>query len=210
MKLSDFPKRSVTIIRTVVVQSLHKRGNRNPTSSQIESECASIPDAFDAVASGSKSNPAIVIDHSGGLLQRARSFRRAGDWYLSCVFYALWVEHRLNFWVSELAVRRGISEEEIEFIIRDTQHRAKASWLLRVLGAPELPKRHRMAVLQLMDRRNSFVHYKWRRYRPREVEEFAALVRTLEATVKYFRRYEAEIFGIVSARKARKILSQVR
>lgn len=210
MKFERLDPRRAEIARTVAVASLHERGVRTPTRAQIDEECQSVVEAIEASLGEGVSDAILVLDYTPGLLRRARMLRREGQVLLACVFYAMWTEHKLNQWVAFLARRRGTPSDEIDAIVRETQHRAKASWLLRLLGAPQLSKVHRARIQNVMDKRNAFVHYKWRQHRERELQQWNEVVGEFERTVKYMTRYEAKHIGIIGERKARKIAGAAR
>ncbi len=197
------------LVRTIAIRALHEKGNRKPTRAELDTECEGVLQGLDATLEGRDSSYAVVLDHTQALLRRAREYRRRNQPYLACVFYALWAEHKINQWIASLAQQRQLADSDVEAMIRDTQHRAKLTWLLRVLGAPEVAKSHRAVIQQLMEHRNAFVHYKWRKHKLRERQQLLIFVNAFEHTVRYFCRYEARAFGIITNRKAAQLLARM-
>lgn len=209
MQFSELSPDLAQSIRVIAVKGLHARGIRAPTLAQVAASCEEIVAVLEATEAGRDHPHGIVIDHTDVLLRLARQFQRNGEPNVACVFYALWVEHKLNMWLASLARARRWVEGDVEAMIRDTQHRAKVTWLLRSFGAPEVLKRHRDAIQQVMDRRNGFVHYKWRKHKKSDARELASFLEGFEVTVRYLRRYEAKAFGIIGHRKAKYMLSRI-
>jgi hypothetical protein len=121
---------------------------------EIHSEFARIaealPDDFD-----------VVIDHTPKLLSLARQFRRDGKLELSVLMYATWVEHNLNLILRDLAYNASVEDKYILSMIKESSSRAKATWLLGLLGGKSLPPKALVRMQKLSDARNAFVHYKW-------------------------------------------------
>lgn len=209
-RFAELDEDQAEMFRRIAVRSLHKEGIRTPTRAQVEKRARRLLRSFEATEQEKVSGDVLVLDYTGDLLEGARAYRRKRQPYLSCVLYATWTEHKLNQWVWALANKKFLPVDDIEAMIRETQHRTKVSWLLRILGAPNMPMRHRQAVQQVMERRNAFVHYKWRQHRPSDQRALEELLKAFERTVTYFRRYEERVFGILTESKAAKILAAAR
>jgi len=141
-------------------------------------------------------------DHRPSILASARRARSEGDLTLACVLLALWCEHWINGVVAALAVRRALAEDLISQMLRDTPLHGKLSWLLSILDARPIASAHRATILDLANRRNAFVHYKWKRT---DVDDWGetwgelrsdpALGRVLDrvdSTVLYLRQWEEQ------------------
>lgn len=138
----------------------------------------------------------LVIDHREPLLEHARRFQRSEQNELACLFYATWTEHFINATIRTMCVRKRITHDEITSIIRDVPLRGKATWLLRVLGAPLIPRQHVVRIDRLATARNAFVHYKWKITSDDVTgqldRELQSLVVDYEKTVRYLQRYESK------------------
>jgi hypothetical protein len=99
-------------------------------------------------------------DYRDSLLRLARVLRRQRDNWAACVLYAVWLEHFVNHLVIDLC-HRQLSRESAAQVVRDLPIRAKLTWFPVTLGRKPLAKNHSTALLQLIDLRNEFVHYKW-------------------------------------------------
>jgi hypothetical protein len=106
------------------------------------------------------------------------------------LFYAVWVEHQLNWIIAGLAEKKGVSEKEIESLLRETSYRAKCSWLLRILDSKPVSALHMNITCKLMELRNGFVHFKWKPNSEQVEKELVSLLLRVEKTVKYLRSVE--------------------
>ncbi|QJW97761.1 hypothetical protein [Frigoriglobus tundricola] len=152
----------------------------------------------------------IIIDHTDSLLRQARTFCRAGKLYYACLMYATWAEHWLNGLITTAGQRRGLPDDEITQIIRDTPLRAKLTWLLSLPSLPRIAARHRNLIVHLMDLRNGFVHYKWQGKDDTAQDQERAGVKwsvaNFESTVKYILSYEERKIFSASLARACKVV----
>ena len=120
---------------------------------------------------------------------------------MSCVFYAVWLEHWLNHMIQMAGPRRNLTENEILEILRHAKFESKATWILRLLGLRPIAKIHLQRMRDVTERRNAFVHYKWKSVDmdvddSKERQDLKTLVEKIEGTVRYLRRLEnQQIFG---------------
>ena len=127
-----------------------------------------------------------VIDHSDLVLEQAESHVTAKSPQLAILFYATWTEHIINSIISIYGRRRRLELEEVTQIIRETNFRAKLTWLLKLLKAPPIPEVHLKVLGALMESRNSFVHYKWK---PSDVDAERAAQRKLLAEFRKSKKF---------------------
>lgn len=139
-----------------------------------------------------------TIDHTEDLLRQARLFRKSNKEELSCLFYALWLEHKINDFVSTLARNSGLTNKEIDALVRESSYRAKSSWLLRLLGVKPFNEPHMKTISQIMEFRNAFVHYKWKPINEQSEKEIVAVLSHVEKTVQYFQYYERKYLARIS------------
>lgn len=151
---------------------------------------------------------ALIIDHTGALLKQARIYSKGGNKELACLFYALYVEHRLNSFMATLAKKKKLSAKDIESIIRDSSYKAKCSWLLHIFGIKAIDAIHANRIFKLMELRNSYVHYKWKPKNEQMYKEIEVILVQIEKTVKYLRTFEAKYLGFVSHRKVMKLFKE--
>lgn len=130
-------------------------------------------------------------DHRPNILTSARRAKNEGNLILACVLFGV---------VAALAVRQGLAADLISQMLRDTPLQGKLSWLLALLGARPIANTYRATMLDLANRRNAFVHYKWKRT---DVDDWAetwgelrsdpALGRVLnrvDTSMRYLRQWE--------------------
>ncbi len=147
----------------------------------------------------------VTVDHTPDILGRARSYVRRGDHHLACVLFATWVEHKLNYFLASLSVGK-LTESELEAMIRETSHRAKIGWVLRLFNRPKVPQPHAGRIGKLMELRNAFVHYKWRKASEQADRELSSFVSTFEPTVRYLQHYERKYIGTPPLRRVARLL----
>ena len=154
-------------------------------------------------------NPVFVwaTDYTSTLLREARKFARLEEHELSCLFYATWFEHWLNGMINAMGKRKKFTDQEITSIIRDTQFRAKSTWLLHVLGLKPISDMHLRRMQTIVDARNSFVHYKWKHVDiddeqwKKDEQALAKLINDVEKTVSYLHRLHNQQFFAGRKRK---------
>src|SRR5438132_6863286 len=109
--------------------------------------------------------------------------------------------------------RKGLSEQDLAEILRHANFESKSGWILRLLGVRRVSESHRTLMREVMERRNAFMHYKWKLYDADSDDwdegraDLKSLVASAEKTVRYLQKFENEqVFG---GRK-RAILEQVK
>jgi len=137
----------------------------------------------------------IVIDHTAHLLKLARQFAIQKKHEDACLYYALWFEHWLNHLIVSSGRRKGLTDQELNQIIRETDiGRGKTTWLLRLLDVPAFSQEHQKKILKIAELRNTFVHYKWKSFDHHATKEHQEALADIEKTVKYFKGFERRHF----------------
>lgn len=103
----------------------------------------------------------IIYNHLNELLKEAREFVSKKNYELATLIYSTWFEHRVNDLVITGLQRSNTTESNIAQIVREVQIRGKLTWLLPLVGLPELDQSKIKPLLDLTEIRNRFVHYKW-------------------------------------------------
>jgi hypothetical protein len=107
----------------------------------------------------------LVIGHKDGLLDQARLHREQRETDYSIIFYATWIEHWFNSMFGWKAKVLGISGNDVERLMRQgIIDKAGVSW--RLCFGTHFPEDLRKSILRISEKRNSFVHYKWRAVDP--------------------------------------------
>ncbi len=154
----------------------------------------------------------MVVDHRVTILKEARRFNQNEDFSLSCLLYATWFEHWLNGLIDSLARRKRMSQEIIVQMIRDTPFRGKLTWLLLLFGLPAINPSHKTRILQIMDMRNSFVHFKFNylhvdHHDEKVNDKIRQAIENVEKTISYLRRYEQRRLSSVGEKRIRRIMN---
>ncbi len=158
-----------------------------------------------------------IVDYRTTVLQQARLFhkkaessRKSGNQRLACLLYGTWLEHWINWLIATAGKRRGLNDDEVTQIIRDTPFRGKMTWMFPLLGLRHLPINHKNAIFKITDLRNSFVHYKWKgkgeEIDEREERELSDSLSQIEKTVKYLNHYESNYIYHRKKKVLRKIV----
>ena len=111
--------------------------------------------------SGEIADIEFVTDYSDYLLDKATDFYNSEDFDLSIVFYATFFEHSLNKIIDYQLREKQISKKAKNELIRSVNISGKCGWLLEVLNLPFFNSNHSKNIIELAERRNAFIHYKW-------------------------------------------------
>ncbi|EKO3849862.1 TPA: hypothetical protein ACN36G_004475 [Vibrio parahaemolyticus] len=102
-----------------------------------------------------------IIDHRPDLIKQAKEYFDSGQYELSTVLYAMWLEHWINGIYQQICYRKGLSNSDYKEMIRSLNMRAKTGWFLKMLDLPPLDNEMLKIFNKVIESRNSFVHYKW-------------------------------------------------
>ena len=91
---------------------------------------------------------------------------------------------------------KNISKKTINALIRNSNLIAKFTWVLEIIELPKFNSKHLASIKKLTDRRNSFVHYKWKSFE-NDIDydyflEFNDYDEILKA-VKYIKTYSSKV-----------------
>jgi hypothetical protein len=103
-----------------------------------------------------------IFDYQGDLLERAAIEADNGRAEIAVVLYVTWLEHFINGILIHKLERHGYSEESVQSLIRNLNLNAKATALWEIADLPPLSESNRKLLFEAVERRNAFVHYKWR------------------------------------------------
>ncbi|MBL7074688.1 hypothetical protein ISS37_05540 [candidate division KSB1 bacterium] len=154
----------------------------------------------------------ISIDHISDILNNAREFRNLGKPHLSCLLYAVWTEHWINGIISSVCRRQGIKYSVIKDIIRSVSFIGKITWLLEIFNFKPLHNDHKLRMLQLMEHRNAFVHYKWKYFDPDQDDsnndDITKILEDYDKTVKYLKSYQSKYILMGTKSKIRSMIKK--
>ena len=138
-----------------------------------------------------------IVDYRETILSQAEEFLRQKQFEYATVFFAMFFEHTLNGIIHTECKRRHIEEKDQSTIIRSVDLYGKLTWLPLLLGHKKFNEKHLKTIKLLADKRNAFVHYKWKMEVEDEVVEDLKIqeqFKQVKAAVKYIRLYESNFF----------------
>jgi hypothetical protein len=192
-------------------KSTHKRSDRLARRLLFEGVLTSLAQSGDlaeedlhdserleSLVRGSLHNLHLGADYREEMLTQAAKYWAADQYELSYVLYATFFEHSINFIIINRIARKLPPGSKIE-LIRALALPAKFGWLLELAELPLFSYKHRVQILQIAERRNAFIHFKWPT-QPIFVEESkasqherAAERQRILAAVKYMKSYSAKV-----------------
>ncbi len=104
----------------------------------------------------------LLTDYSEDLLEDALAAEKDKRIRVAILLYATFIEHKINGFIDALVRRKGLSAQVAIDIIRQMPIQQKLTSVLELLGVPPFGKVERNAINEIMNRRNEFVHYKWK------------------------------------------------
>lgn len=116
----------------------------------------------------------VRIDHQDGILDQAREFVDRDQYDFAVVFYAIWVEHWLNWMLVWRAGTDGLSDDAIKQLMMLSIH-AKLTVAWPLLLRTPLDSALASRIETLAGWRNHFVHYKWKGFDPEAAPDHADL-----------------------------------
>lgn len=136
-----------------------------------------------------KAEVTCTIDHTRDLLRRARRWRKRfrED---AALYYALFIEHKVNGLIVKLAERSGISTEDAERLMRRLPLQAKASRALEWVGGEPFDEATLERMGLIGQARNAYVHYKWTSVTEDRDDHLAKVLELSEAVVRSIKTYE--------------------
>jgi hypothetical protein len=103
----------------------------------------------------------MIRDSEDGLLAEARRRVAAGQADFAIVFYAMFIEHRLNGLIVQRWGDIERDDEELVDVLKRNTLNGKTGALWESLFNVPFPPQLRLDILAVARARNEFVHYKW-------------------------------------------------
>lgn len=195
MSKIDIDKLGRSLVRSIA-QELIAIGEIDPRGKSDEELHVEIINYLDTVVRKRNIIFGHILDHTLSIISEARKFARDEQYEMACLFYATWLEHWLNDMIATFCRRKKLPEDDITQIIRETQFRGKSTWLFRVLGLKPINETHLKRMQQVIESRNSFVHYKWKATDIddeswiKDREKLIELLNNVEKTISYLRKFK--------------------
>lgn len=137
----------------------------------------------------------LTDDFTSHLLKLARQTKEKEEFELSCLYYAIWIEHLLNRLIHDFVVRHRGSGHYAEILMKDSSIRGKMLWLYFSMAHRPIPTAQLNKLTALSERRNQFVHYKWSsRNADAKDDHCAVAAKSAESFVQFLQRFERKHF----------------
>lgn len=131
-----------------------------------------------------------VIDHRDTLLKEAEKFFNEGNYELSRLFYATYVEHTFNNIIDLVCIRNKYDRKTSNSIIRSVNMDSKRTWLLTLLGIEPIADKHKPVLKALTDQRNGFIHYKYHLAQQADKLAIKEEFKKIKESIEYLKEYE--------------------
>lgn len=200
-KEAQFTKRLLTsVVHSLIAENVISPNNLSQKT---------IFEALEQIVDG-KIELEISVDHTRDILKHSRKFSKENRYELAVLFYATFFEHKLNFFIFTRAKQKKLAISSIKDIIKSTNIRDKASWLLILLDIPAINRDILKIISKISEERNAFVHYKWSPVEdtPSNSDKEKIELLNAEKAAKYLMRYEARVLFKGTKAAARKLLSK--
>lgn len=160
----------------------------------------------------------IAVHHTSNLLREARKYARLKQQELGALFYATYIEHKLNSIIVDSCKRRNLGGGVAKGIIRSASLEAKCSWVLEVLGLEPIKVVWSRRIRSLADVRNAFVHYKWESHnwdtdpgaKSKSELPITEAVKHAEGIVRYLTKFEDRSLHSGHGRRIKRIFRSPR
>jgi hypothetical protein len=130
------------------------------------------------------------VDHTTDFLKRAEKELEDGRLEMSILLYATYLEHKINYFVWKLSLRKDLGKEDAKQIIRTTNMEDKCTWLLKIFTGEPLDSLTVKRILKISRMRNDFVHYKWESKDDNEAEKLLGGLSNVDEVLAALDDYE--------------------
>ncbi|MCO1659392.1 hypothetical protein [Pseudonocardia humida] len=143
---------------------------------------------------------ALTVDYRDALLARAEQFDddKPDDYEISVTLYATWLEHTINGFLRKSFIRQGLSDKLADLLLRKFTWNEKIRELWTIAELPRLSHGSTVLAQKIIDRRNAFVHYKWKSLtdveRLESVDSFASILENIEDLLYELLDLEERVF----------------
>lgn len=149
-----------------------------------------------------------TVVYTDDITKEAKILQDKQNYRLALILYATAIEHHLNDIIQKTLISKNFFLSEIENIMR-LDIEAKRTWLFPLLGLPRLSKNCSKNIKAIADKRNEFVHYKYKGSFEKEADikdkEYENLCEKAISTVSYIKRYKTQ--NLITHSKIKKILN---
>lgn len=103
-----------------------------------------------------------VVVYLPFLLEKAEKSVRNKEYELAYVFYATYFEHFINEIISIWSQRNFVKYQTASNLVKKVSLEDKYDWVLDLLKLPSFKKIYWKTIKNVSDKRNSFMHYKYK------------------------------------------------
>ncbi len=158
-----------------------------------------------------KGCPILFIEtYLDSIKEEAESLYNKQKYELAIGLYGIWLEHWINDLIKTKCIIKKLSLKEAEDIIKNTNNYSKYTWLLSLLDLPPISKKYLIIINQLIEKRNTFIHYKYKGVEEDNLykcnEEYKSLCLKMPSLIKYLKYYFSK--NIISLKSIKKITKQ--
>jgi hypothetical protein len=140
----------------------------------------------------------VKVDFRPGVLKIARNLKKKKNYMFAKVFYQMYFEHTINSIIVYSCDEKNVSKESESQIIRRVNWDGKFTWVLELLGLPQIDSHHLKIISRVNEARNYIAHYKFKSTPLNESTNYnekkeAEEIDMIEKTILYMAKYEKEI-----------------
>lgn len=151
-----------------------------------------------------------TVLYTDDIVKEADLLNRRGKTRLALTLYATAIEHSLNDIINKSLLTKNLDPKDIESILK-LDITSKTTWLLPLLGLPKLSNNCSKNIKMIADKRNEFVHYKFKgkfdNERDCDEEQYKNLCLNAKSVISLLKRYNTN--NLISTNKIKKILKNL-
>lgn len=140
-----------------------------------------------------------ITDHRKTIIELAEQEYINDNKELSITLYATFIEHTINKIIHLECTKKSIDDKTTNDIIKNINLSGKCTWLLKLLGLPEIKTNYISTIKRISDERNAFIHYKWKaenesndneaKTKQKDSDKF----NSIKSLLKYLKTYESRL-----------------
>ena len=183
-------------VHRILAEAFLENGAIDPRGKTVEQLQQEVQDRIGDLLTSGYEPKFLVLDYRDDLVREARRFVRSKQYPFALIFYATYFEHWINLRIATALEKRKFSDDDIKHVLQKTGDVRAKNLILRALGLPSIPLGTLGDVLQIGDRRNMYVHYKWtpKPMNSKDGAQYETLLRNAERAVTRLRRLDNRPF----------------
>jgi len=185
-------EKALQILGPILLRAFIRDGIVDPDSQTNEEIRIFLINAIKEIIEG-EADLGISLDWRDSLLDWANRMVLEDEYRIPIILYATWIEHTLNDVIHAYALRRSIDSDLVVRMLRETNVRAKTTWILELFDLPPFESEYLKSIQKIFDLRNLYIHYKWKskdQYRmPTEENEIKEISEEAQDVIEYLQAY---------------------